>query len=111
MNLIKDGKRKTKVKVKESLREQGLKIQGRKKMWHLKRSSMQQDKDMDHNSSIEVMILDSWSVGHVTRNTLGDIFHRISMVGLRYTVHRRHKLLGMWDRLFLIFMQSCTIDR
>lgn len=34
---------------------------------------MQLDKDKGHHDNIEVRALDVWSVGHVVRNTLGDI--------------------------------------
>lgn len=57
MNLNKVGKGKTKVKV-GSLREQGLKMHKRKKMWHHKRGSMQLDRGMGHNNNnIEVRVL------------------------------------------------------
>ena len=61
----------------------------RKKMWQDKRGSMQLDRDMGHNRSIEVKALVAWSVGHVVRSILRDIVCRIKVVGLRYTVHRR----------------------
>jgi len=77
-NLNKVGNGKTKVKLNSGLREQGLIMQKRKKMWHHKRSSMQLDKDMGHNiSNIEVMVLVCWSVEHAERSTLRDIVHRI----------------------------------
>ena len=73
---------------------------------------MRLDKDMGHNSeSIEVRELDSWSVGHVVRNTLGDIFCSIRVVGLSYTVHRRCRLLGMLVRVFHVSMQQWTTGR
>lgn len=54
MNLSKDGKGKTKVKVNGNLRQKGLRMQMGKKIWRHKRSLMQLDKDMGHNNNIEV---------------------------------------------------------
>ena len=82
MNINKDEKGRIKVNVNGNQKEQGLRIQKKKKMGHHKRSSMQLDKDMDHNNKIEVMLLDVWSVGHVVRNTLREIVHKIRVVGL-----------------------------
>ena len=45
------------------------------------------------------------------RRTLRDIVHRIRVVGLRYIVHRRHKMLGMLVRAFLVFMQHWITNR
>ena len=86
MKLNMDGREKTKVEVNGSLRGQGLKMQMGKKIWHRKRYLRWLDKDMGHKNSniIEVRAL---------------------VVGLRYIVHRRHKLLGMLARIFLVFMQ------
>lgn len=70
---------------------------------------MQLDKDMGHNSSdntIEVRELVGWSVGHLVRNTSGDIISRIRVEGLRYIVHRRHRLLEMLVRVFHISMDQ-----
>ena len=53
INLSKDRKGKIKVKVNGSRKEKGLGMQKRKKMWHHKRSLMQLDKDMDHNSRLQ----------------------------------------------------------
>lgn len=92
MNLNVDGREKIKVEVNSSLRGQGLNMQMGKKMWLCKRDLVQLDRDMGHNSSnnnIEVRALGGWSVGHVVRNTLGEIVHNIRMEGLRYTVHKR----------------------
>ena len=50
---------------------------------------MELDKDMDHSNDIEVMVLDDWRVGHALRNTLREIVHRIKVVGLRSTVHKK----------------------
>ena len=56
----------------------------------LQRSLMKLDSDMGHNNNnIEVRALLGWSVGHVVESTLGEIVHKIMVVGLRYTVHRR----------------------
>ena len=74
-------------------------------MWHHKRSSKQLDRDMGYSNSIEVRVLVGWSVGHAIRSILREIVHKIKVVGLRYTVHKRHKLLGMLVRAFLVFMQ------
>ena len=73
-----------------------------------KRYLMQLDKDMGHISrnNIEVRVLVSWSVGHVARNTLREIVNKIRVVSLRYTVHRRHRLLGMLVRVFHVFVQQ-----
>jgi len=76
MTINKDGKGRTKVKVNNSGKEQGLRMQKRNKMWHHKRGSIQLNRDMGHSSSIEVRALVSWSVRHVVRNTLGEIVHR-----------------------------------
>jgi len=45
---------------------------------------MKLEKDMSHSSSIEVLVLVSWSVQHVARNTLREIVHRIKVVGFIY---------------------------
>ena len=113
MNLSKDGKGRIRIKVRVngSRKEQGLRMQDRKKMGHQKRNLMHLDKDMDHVSSIELKVLDSWSVEHVVRNTLRDIVHRIRVVGLIYIVHRRHILLGMLVKAFLVFMQHWITNR
>jgi len=66
-------------------------MQMRKRVWQYKRDLMHLDKDMSHNNSIELFALVGWSVGHVERNKLRDILHKIRVVGLRYTVHRRCK--------------------
>lgn len=95
MNLRKDRKGKTKVKVNGSLGEQGLRMHMGKKIWHHERGLMQLDMDMGHNNLIEVRALVSWSVRNKVRNTLGDIVCKIRVVGLRYTLHKRHRLLGM----------------
>ena len=105
MNLSKVGKGKIKVKENGRLREKGLKMQRRKKIWHLKRSLIQLDRVMDHSNGIEVMVLDGWSVGHAVRNTLGEIVRRTRVVGLRHIVQKRCRLLGMLDRAFLVFMK------
>jgi len=107
INLNKDGKGRIRIKVRVngSRKEQGLRMQKRKKMWHHKRSSMQLYMDMDHNKNIKVMVLDGWNVGQAVRNTLREISHRIRVVGLIYIVHRRCKLLGMLVRVFLVSMQ------
>ena len=107
MSLIKDGKEKTWLKVNGILREKDLKMERRKKMWHLKISLMRIDRGMgcnNNNNNIEVRALVGWSVVHVVRNTSGEIFHGIRMKGLRYTVHRRRRLLGMFIRLFHLSM-------
>lgn len=110
MNLSKDVREKTKVKVNGSLREQGLIMKMGKKIWQCKRYLMQLDRDMGHkNNNIEVRALVSWSDGHVVKNTLGEIFHKMRVLGLRYTVHRRCRLLGMLVRLFHVPMQQWTI--
>ena len=70
---------------------------------------MQLYRDMDHNSSnnnIDVKALVSWSVVQVVRSTLGEIVRNIKVEGLRYTVHRRHGLLGMLVRVFDVSMQQ-----
>ena len=54
---------------------------------------MQLDRDMGHsNNNIEVRALAGWSVGHVAKNTLGDIVCNIRVEGLIYTVHKRHMI-------------------
>jgi len=50
---------------------------------------MQLGRDMGHNNNIEVMVLDSWSVGHAMRNTLGEIVRKIKVVGLILIVHKK----------------------
>ena len=67
---------------------------------------MHLDRDMDHSSSIEVRVLVNWSVGHAVRSTIREIVHRIRVIGLRYIMHKRHRLLGMLVRSFLIFMNN-----
>ena len=63
--------------------------------------------DMGHirNNSIEVRALVGWSVGNVARNTLREIVNRIKVVDLRYTMHRRHRLLGMLVKVFHVSMR------
>ena len=56
------------------------------------------------------MVLVGWSVEHAVRSTLGDIVHKIRVVRLRYIVRRRHRLLWMLVRVFLIFMQHWIIN-
>jgi len=110
MNLSMDGKERIKVKVNGSLRGQGLYMQMRKRMWHHKRDLMQQHRFMCHinNNNIEVRALVCWSVGHVVRRTLGEIIHKIWVVGLRYIVQRRCKTLGMLVRVFHVSMPQWT---
>lgn len=55
----------------------------------LKRGLMELDRDMSSSSSIKVLVLVGWSVGHVVRNTLREIVHRIRVIGLRYTMKKR----------------------
>ena len=106
MNLSMDGRENKKVEVNGSLRGQDLRMQMGKKIWHCKRSSMQRDRDTGHiNNNIEVRALVGCSVGHVVRNTLGEIICRIRVESLRYMVHRRHRLLGMLARVFHVSMQ------
>lgn len=104
MNISKDGREKTKIKAKDSLIGQGLRKNMRKITWHCKRDLMQLETNTSHNSNIEVLVLVGWSVQHVARNTLREVFHRIMVVGIRYIVHMRHKLLGMLAREFLLYM-------
>lgn len=66
---------------------------------------MQLDRDMGHNNRIKLMVHDGQSVGHVVRNILKGIFHRIMVVGLKSIVHRRRILSGMLGRAFLVSMQ------
>ena len=66
---------------------------------------------MGRSCTIKVLVLVDWSVGHVVRSTLRDIFHRIRVVGLRYIVHKRRKLLGIFAKVFLISMQLWRIDK
>ena len=80
-------------------------------MWHRKRYLMQLDRDMNRNNNIEVLVLVSWSVVHVARNTIREIVHRTKVVGLRYTVHERHRLLGTLVKVFHVSMQEWTIGR
>ena len=79
-----------------------------KKMWLHKRDLMQLDRDMGHNNNnnIEVRALVGWSVGHVVRNTSGEIVYNIRVEGLGYIVHRRHRLWGMLTRVFHVSMQQ-----
>jgi len=102
-----DGRERTKVEVNGSLRGQGLNMKMGKKMWLCKRDLMQLDRDMGHssNNNIEVRALVGWSVGHVVRNTVGDIVFNIKVEGLRYTMHRQCRLLGMLVRVFHVSVQ------
>jgi len=106
MNLSKDGRGKTKVKVNGSLRGQGLCMQMRKRMWHHKISLMHLNRDtgQNKNNNIEVLVLVGSSVGHAVRRTLRDIVHKIRVVGLRYTMHMRHRQLWMLVRVFHIYI-------
>lgn len=65
---------------------------------------MRLDRDMGHNININVRVYIGLSVGHAVRSILREIFHRIRVVGLRYIVHKGHKLLGMLVRAFLVFI-------
>lgn len=108
MNLNMDEKENTKVEANGSLRGRGLIMHMGSKTWHCKRSLMHLDRDMGHNSnnsSIEVRVLVDWSVGHVVRNTLGEIVHSINVEGLRYIVHKRHIMLGILVKVFHVYMQ------
>lgn len=60
--------------------------------------------DMCHNNNIEVRVPVSWSVGHALRRILREISHIMTVVGLRYIVCRMNRLLGMLDKVFLIFV-------
>jgi len=44
------------------------------------------------------------NVGHVARIITGEIFNCIRVAYLGYTVLKRHKQLGMLERVFLRFM-------
>jgi len=107
INLKMDGKENKKVEVNGSLRGKGLNMHMGRKIWNHKRDLMQLGKVMglNNNNNIEVRALVSWSVGHVLKKTLGDIFHNIRVEGLRYTMHRRCKLLGMLEKIFHVSMQ------
>jgi len=65
---------------------------------------MQLRKDMGRSlesSRIEAMVGDSCNVGYLARSVSRRIFHYIRVVGLRSTVHRKHRHLGMFARAFL----------
>jgi len=47
----------------------------------------------------------------VERIIKGDIVHKIRVVDRRYTVRRRHILLGMLVRLFHVFMQHWITNK
>ena len=80
-------------------------------MWHHKRGSMQLDRDMSCSSNLEMLVLVSWSVGHVARNTLREFVYKIRMVGLIYIVHRRRGLLGMLVIVFFVSIQQWATNR
>lgn len=49
---------------------------------------------MDHNlkdKKINVMIRDNYNVGYVARSISRRIVGRIRVVGLRFTMHKKHK--------------------
>lgn len=114
MSLKKLGKGEIKVKVNGSLREKDLKMKMRKRMWNLRRILMHLDRGLDQrnniypNNNMGVMAWVGWSVGHAVRSILGEISRSTRVVGLRYIVHRRHILLRMFGREFLVLMHLCT---
>ena len=81
------------------------------KMWLCKRNLMLLDRDMGQNNNIEVRALVGWSVGHVVRNTFGDIVCNIMVEGLRYTINRRCGLLGMLARVFHVSIQQWKMGK
>ena len=108
INLNMDGRARIKVELNGSLREKGIKMYMGMKISHCKIDLMQSDRDMGHNSNNrrEVRALVSWSVGNVVRKTLGEIVQNIRLVGLRYTVWRRHILLEIFIRVFHVSMHN-----
>lgn len=63
------------------------------------------------NKKIEVIVGDSFSVGHVVRRILQKSVHKIRGAYLIFRVHSKHKLLGMLGRVFLISMLDSVIGR
>jgi len=87
-NLNKVGKGKTKLKVNSNQRKQDLKMQERNKMLQLTISLM--GHDMEGNI-IKVMVRDNCSVGYVARSISRGIIRKIRVVGLIFTVHKKHR--------------------
>lgn len=54
------------------------------------------------NNKIKVMVRDGCSVGHVVRSLSREIVHRIRVVDLIFTLHRKHIKLGILGKAFLV---------
>jgi len=100
-NLSKFGEGKTNVKVNGNRKEQGLRMWVRKRMLCL--TIILMGHNMEGNI-IKVMLQDSCSVGHVIRSILRGIVCKLRVVGLIFTVHMKHRQLGMLGRASHGFM-------
>ena len=84
-------------------------IQVINRMLHHLRSSMHLPKDGDIDLRRRIRSL--CGVGIVEGIIAREIVHNIRVVGLRYIVCRRHKMLGMLVKAFLVSMQHWTTNR
>jgi len=70
---------------------------------------MHQTKNRD--TGLRNRIRSSCGVGLVQEIITGETIHNIIVVGIIYTVHRRHKLLEMLVKVFHISMQNWITNR
>jgi len=90
-------------------REKGLRIHVTRRMSYYIRGSMHQTKYMDVD--IRKIIRRPYDVGLVEEIITRETVQSNRVVGLRYTVCRRHKLLEMLVRLFHVSMQHWITNR
>lgn len=64
-----------------------------------------EDRDIDLKKIIRIEARSLYNFGLVAKIIVGEIVHRIKVVYLRYTVHRRNKLLETLVRVFHVSMQ------
>jgi len=78
----------------------------RMRMKHHTRGSIQLKEDRDFNMRRRTRVMERslCNVGLAARIITGEIFNCIRVAYLGYTVLKRHKQLGMLERVFLRFM-------
>ena len=70
-----------------------------------------EDRDIDLKKIIRIEARSLYNFGLVAKIIVGEIVHRIKVVYLRYTVHRRNKLLETLVRVFHVSMQHWITNR
>jgi len=90
-------------------REQDHRAHVTRRMLHHLRGSMHQTKDKD--TDLRNIIRIPCGVGFVEKIIPGETAHNSRVVGLRYTVHRRHRVLEMLVRVYHVFMQHWIKNR